>query len=1355
MASDAIAEILDTIRNENKENTEKFEKLLANMNNKLELIADDDEASDLIKLYITELKNVLEYNQTGVTNELNQIQNTLEISLANNENLVKNSDLEVLRYDVQENLNKYFFTLTEQNDKLTEQQTQLKQCIDDYDFQGNHDALKIALESVIETLKQINNNNPLNKLEELNQTTEKLSEKFAGITEIASSNIISDINSAKDIILSSARENSDVIRDYFEKLQDDYSKIVTEEDFINFKTYFAEFLQKILDNANILNLNSDVIKEQISAILEKIETLNYSNQLSNLSDEITDFKNTFEDNFKMNYQNIINHISDFKSELNSAIVEQNDTNSEKYSAISVLLSDLCNQIQILKDFSDAKSTDLLNEISTKLETAFESVKDGVNNINTLNINDIKNTISDISSELLQLKDEISQRQDTHIFAVSAGFDNVKEMFENLSASFENLNNMFESTSNANFENLTNSIHEVLAKTDELKTLLSDFAIESNEKTFSAVNEILAKLDSFSDSDHLSSSFNETKELISSEISKIQTAQDLYNQQLKETDELQTAKIENITENIANLDTRITEIAQGIKDYISELNNAGVSDEISQKLNDFGTTIEQNTNEYVDKIENLQNKLTEFVQIVENSSADTEGKIAISLEEISDVKEHLINLDKFLSDTSSNGKSEEILSLLKDGIGNIIQDIDSSNLSLKNGFDETFKNNLIIIEDKLGVLADSIQDIKSSEENNEILNNINERITTLKDEFGLINTDISTALQGKADEILKAFTDVKESLDTFSEVGFGMMIHELKSNLQSSFDNFTTNIDEKLDEKSKIVENTEQLYKNILEKTEAIEEYLSNNIQNSIELLNIAVQNCSAQIKLELEKNITEFVSDLKEFSKNEISILKQELTSGLASLESSQISRSDLTEEFENGFNRINDNLNTINTKIDDIAANDDSYEYFAKLDEISTSINNSEEEIINSISKETDNINDILSALHAKVDVLASSNEDFDLMDEIDDIKDLIFEQRKYFESVSDEKSEAIDNYLRDVLIKLDAVDTNKNTDDIKETIINALEALVSQISFVEETEDIKDFVEEKTDEINQNLIEVHNQLKQLVSSNDDFDYTYTLQDVESDIARLRLAINNLTGGDLPDFSDDIKKIVNTVETLENSLTQTQTAELKNDIEKLNEDIVSISSRTNKLLLTSDESNKTLNEGLNNFSEIITKLENRIDYLDNRELTEQIKVKIDEIHSMALESSNADKIFHQAMMYLGEWVDSITENITSTSDKIDEIKQVNENLEIIQDKLFDKTEIINELKEIIPENSEIIENIQRKFEQQDERISILEKKLDKMLLILEEKDDMLLNRKVDKIENLLSGLATNIEKLTSYVDEE
>ena len=44
----------------------------------------------------------------------------------------------------------------------------------------------------------------------------------------------------------------------------------------------------------------------------------------------------------------------------------------------------------------------------------------------------------------------------------------------------------------------------------------------------------------------------------------------------------------------------------------------------------------------------------------------------------------------------------------------------------------------------------------------------------------------------------------------------------------------------------------------------------------------------------------------------------------------------------------------------------------------------------------------------------------------------------------------------------------------------------MFEQISFIEESEDIKDCVEEKTEEINKNLIEVKQQLKQIANNDD-----------------------------------------------------------------------------------------------------------------------------------------------------------------------------------------------------------------------------------------------------------------------------
>jgi uncharacterized coiled-coil protein SlyX len=123
--------------------------------------------------------------------------------------------------------------------------------------------------------------------------------------------------------------------------------------------------------------------------------------------------------------------------------------------------------------------------------------------------------------------------------------------------------------------------------------------------------------------------------------------------------------------------------------------------------------------------------------------------------------------------------------------------------------------------------------------------------------------------------------------------------------------------------------------------------------------------------------------------------------------------------------------------------------------------------------------------------------------------------------------------------------------------------------------------------------------------------------------------------------------------------------------------------------------------------------------------------------------------------MYLGEWVDSTTENILSISDKASQISEVEKRVEALQETVPNKDDIISEIKEALPDNKELLSRLVSKFELQEARIDALENKLDKLVSIMEEKDDTVLNRKVDKLEKLMSKLDNNIEKLTSYVDEE
>lgn len=1491
---DELAEILNTMRVENQNNTANFEKLLISMNSKLEMLDEDTEAEDLLKFYVTELKNLVEQNHNDALKSFADVKNILETLHSFNDDLVKNGDLENFSSFVQENFSVYASAISEQKDKLEELYVKFKDDLDGFNVsrqenfadlkeelsvilfnlksiiennpskpldelvnisgkisenlnifknefrqsvennlanssrltesisevsdklssvegnlkinsQGNFENIKLLLSNLaeklsfdIQTSKELNlakqqesneniqqvsdnlsgkinelgaslKNNSENNLESVKSLVNEISEKISGdiisqkelnaqnfmannehltqvgndlsgkidnINTLVSADVLNVIYSVKDLIASTSKEDVSAIEKHFDKLEEQYFKVVTIEDFANFKTDFADFLQKILDNANILSVNSDIIKDQICGILEKLETLNYSEELENIADRITDFKVSFEDNSKMNYENIINKINSLKDELNSSFVNQSSEECGRFEALNNLLSDLSANINFLKDFSAQKSVDVLDQISSQLGAISSEVKENINNNMRVNIDSIKVSLDGVFNELNGIKENFSQRFDTNVFTISKGFENINNSFDNLFTKFDGLSDTYNDVAGRNYSSLTVNIDDISGKVDELKMVITGIANDYNEKLFQAVKEVAEKLDGFSEFTTINDELVELKDTIISLSVDLQATKEAYLQHVKDISEIQSVELKAVSQNLNDFEAAVMDTVESLKNYISEINSSASDEGFSDKLQEFGTIIEQNADTYTQKIDILQDKLTEFAQIVENGTADTEGKIALSLDEISEIKEQLSALGELVKtlQNSSDEKTSEILCRLETSINSIITNIEASNSLLADGFNSVFKENLITVEDRLGNLLNVLYEIKDASVNDDVIGIIEEKVSELKDELGLVNTDISNTLQQKDEEILNAFDGIKQSIDALNDFDFDKVICEVKTQLEQSFIDLGNNVEGKFQENSETLNRIEQVYKETYNKMNSIEECLTERVQTNIELLNAALQSCSIDIKNTLERKISEYTEELKAKTSEDLSFLKEELSKELASLAELQLSRSDISEEVaqigakvkkyitsvgniivdkcgsennkslinelnekveiltdvreksEERYNALKEIVETLNSKVDIIVSSNNDDEYFARFDELAEAADNINGSVIES--------KDLLSALHAKVDILASDGSEVDLIEEIDDIKDLIFEQRKYFEVMSEEKDK---------------------------------------------------LAGENAEEINQNIIELQNQVKQLVSSNDDFEYTYTLQDVESDIARLRIAINNISGEEISNFTDDIKKIVNSIENLEDSLTQDQTAELKSDIEKLNDDIVSISSRTNKLLLTSDESYKALTDGLNNFSNIIYKLEDRINYLDNKEISERIESKINNICSMSAETINSNKVFHKVMMYLGEWIDSTTENLADVSRKTSEI----------QGKLFEKDEIINELKEVLPDNSEIIASVQHRFAQQDKRIDELENKLERILSALEEKNDIVLNRKVDKIEKMLTTLGTNIEKLASYVDEE
>lgn len=1467
---DEIAEILNSMRVENENNVENFEKVLTDISAKLELMAGDSEDADLIKVYLTELKGLVEDKSVDTNTRFADIEKILHNVLLSQDDIAKTSELKDLFHVFSAAFDNFTSNFVNQKDFLEDLSLKLgnveNKVFDKDELASliaglnqdlvavNNDIEKSFVsidEKFAEVIKKLDsfditeqvnsiNSKILNISEEINLIPSKIS--FASLEDKISYSQ-SVLNSLRGLITETSEQENAIISERFEKLEKSFESIVTDSDFTGFRTNLADFVQKIIDNSTVLNTKLSYTTERIEHILTTIENLDNSEE----------------------FDKVLNTVNQNAGE---------------------------NLDKILADIENLK-TRISEEIGSNSKTYFDDL--------SIKIANIISEISDVKSNLEEKCDNVSEDISQN---VSTAFASTKISMENVIVAMNNLNDMLKEQSEKNAETILANIDELNGKVDEFSTDIVD---------------------------ELRSSFSDIKTGFSSDIAS----------------------------NISDLKLHLGDVVESLRNYVSELNDNSetskkvVDEKISKKLLAMETAIENCSDVYEDKMATLQVKLAEFAQNVQNTSSDVNEKISSSIEELGDIKQEIVSVQEALGEVKSSAdeKTDKFLMLLDENVKEILTVIENLEKSTLKDINSSINENIDLIENKFSTVLDVLEKFNSE---TGLAGSIEEKFSALKQEIGLVNTDITSTIQSSRDEILQNFEDIKKSFDDFSDYDFNKLMADLKILLETSFMNFSVDVNGELASNSEAIMRLEQAYKDIFNKITLIEDCVSEKLQNDIELLNItietnsknlqclfeekldeyigdmksqianmlkdtrvvdAISNTKEEINVKLdvvldkqdniEKNITETISNNAEDVSNKIygnifslgeelknhikstcdevvektvdqtvkqtveqtvekcdtskceeniDILNQKVDALVLSTDKDEILNSidELGESAEQANNVLNEKIDilvsstdkdeilnsldelgakteqandVLNQKIDalvistdneeilhsleeieakadktgsdltetlesliarvDIIASDDSLksdleniteklddfeentEYFKNaLDTLSNKVDiiaadNSLDMLydkFDEFSETEDKVAEMLTALHQKVDVIAMDDNDFDIEEEIDDIKELIFEQRKYFEVASDEKANAIDKYLKDVLLKLDNVDLEKNSEDIKETIMNALVSLVDQISFVEETEEIKDFVEEKTDAIKQGLIEVQNQLRQLASPDDDFGYSYTLQDVESDIAKLRVAITHLSGNDFENLSGDIKKIVNSVEGLETTLTQEQIIGLKGNIEKLNEDILSISSRTNKILLTSDESNKALNDGLNNFGNLVEKLEDRLEYLDNTEATERLERKIESIQSMAVESANADKVFHQVMMYLGEWIDTTTENISSITEKTSEINLIKENVNDVIEKVSDIQDIkdnIEELRSAVPEKSELLSELENKFEQQEARIDRLEMKLEKILSTLEEKDDMVLNRKVDKIEKMLSRLGTNIEKLTSYVDED
>ena len=976
----------------------------------------------------------------------------------------------------------------------------------------------------------------------------------------------------------------------------------------------------------------------------------------------------------------------------------------------------------------------------------------LNNLDDQNAN--KEDIEKLAEKMLSIETALHEAGDNFS-------DNLMMLQNKITDYLKSVEDATTSTS----EKLETSLSEVASIKSELQGIvktLADNEVETAERVNETANLLISKFDdvAINIAEIKENADTKAAQAIQRNIetidSKFTSLQELLNDNnLRNFDSLNDLS-ENISGKIENLKQEIS------------LVNTDVSDAISTKT-------ESILNEFTPLKESIDNFLnTDFDKVIDsiksqielsylNFSADVNDNLTENHDNYVQLEEaYKILIDKF-------AKVEEVVDdLTKNQIGimtSTISEVEknfANNLENTNNLLESWKTEIKAIEDKISQSAENSQS-----------NIINQITAFIKTASSANKKEIKEFIANLFDnnssaEYLEQLNQLKEFLTLENQVS--------QSDLNNIKENITA-LHEKVDilAMSDSAETVEDLMQTIQDKIDTLSDNAANEkIDEMLQALHDKVDVLvlsDNDVKLDYIKDVLETlnkkIDDVSTSDKGELNFEPDKIENLIQSLHE----KIDLLVTSDND-EKIDDLVQLINDKFDNISNGDNEEKIETlvqslhdKVDVLVTSDNDEKiDDLVQLINDKFDNISttdneekieNMVQALHDKVDVLALSDES-EIITEIQDIKDLIFEQRKQIESFGKtERSLTVDNSLKELLSdlsnieeRLTGLDLEKNASDIKDSVMNAILTVADQITFAEETEEIKGFVEQRTDEINKNLLDVKKQLINITNGSDEWDYSYTMQDIESDIAKLRLILNDISAAtskdDINEISKNMHKIASSINSLHSSLTEEQILELKGNIEKINEDVLSLSSRTNKLLLTSDESYKALTDGLDEFSRVTNQLQKRIDELDNSGISEVIEKKLDSINEAVISSANSDNVMRQVMMYLGEWIDD-------ASEKLETIAADASNVSIINSEIC--------LLKSMVDNTAIVNSLERKFNEQQNRIEMLENKLDQVLNVLENQNNnqnsLNLEKKLDKLNDKISKLSQGIEKLASYVDEE
>ncbi len=1235
-------------------------------------------------------------------------------------------------------------------------------------FDGQEKSINSLKEDLGNQLLQIKTENEISgeKIEEFSEKISDVKSEITSVIELVNANKLTE-DGKSEVLFTKIGDNFETVLNKIteaQKFLEEKSQENSQRALASVEAQFNSILSQIEDYKVLTSNQSDDVKDSVSDLTERIIEIKsdvekidvglinvFTSKIQLVLDALTPLKEVLNTVVNFDVEKIA---VDIKTQidlshalLNESLREKgNDNKEEIISAVSEKIDDFevkFASVRQLFEQSKKEENELLKENLSALISNFEQL-----------VSTLKPTVEESNKPLME---ELLKLEEALNLGVNIKSDDIKTELDIIANRLE---------------------ERISIGNDDNSNILKDFGVNFDGKILSLVNRIDENISQLKDmEDHLNNGFSKgfgdirasliSKEYFEVEIDNlkdvIRNVEDGVNNinfssqrdeiigQINYSEgkilENMDKKFEDLSEKTLNnelLQDKIDEIKNSLSNINVEVDLETPKEEILKKLDVLNQEIkvfgEESNNDILEKFTTLE-------EIVTTSSQSSKNLVQVF---VNDVKESL--LEKF-------GEFEEKVSLNSQENKNSLEDfVGEFKGSLLNKMGENFEGLKVCFEeleakkiDYNPILEEFKQDMHSQFDKIE---------TGLSQEIAMISkmSDLDKIYGDITDTIRNLFANLYENISAkISENTLSEQIIEQNDKLAKTFDEMKKGIIEDVFVKFEEFSIDFGKQKEVFDELKINVENALSDLRNSLLDLSSSSNNTISTAlnkfdeKMELLKIAIEETGDIVSFDKE-----KEQIISEIAALKENYIELSlNSSMEISNALNEIKEKIENLEEKVIDI----DFGEEFSTITGLAKQMPTQEV------------LDEKFVALNRRIDIFAEEMAvQVDMSEEFSQLKEILASQSDLINQFShlddlakleklDElgKLDFFESEIKDIFTKISqkvddlSSEQKGNLETIltkaKEEILCGLISITEQVSLTDDIEEIKKLLNKETGfireeiknieskventnyDVGENLKDLKKQIKLMQTSTDsDADYLYTMQDLESDLAKVRLDLKQLA---VVEPDKNVEELVEKFNTLQNSLMISQPVDLRAELNRIKDSILSVSERTNQVLLNSDEIQMSVRDNFDDFRTILSNFDiklNKKNFGGKAQLPEftgvasadtaKMEEKLNHINEMLLSSMKSDKVLHQAFMYLAEWIDSTSENM---------------------------------------------KKIQEKFEVQQEKMQVLEEKMEKVCTKadLEEMFEKLsgsnvdkMSKKVDNIEKQLAKLTKNIDKIASYVDE-